>query len=95
MPYEIYFDYDKKLWTPKCQVDMVYKTELLQPLNSWVVLTTAHDGIHVSRSGNKSAPRDQFSYIYDVQTFIPGKSDFAQNFTRLKVTLRCYYDLQN
>jgi hypothetical protein len=30
-----------------------------------------------------------------VRTFIPEKSDFAQNFTRLKVTLRCVYDLQN
>jgi hypothetical protein len=74
---------------------MVYNTELVSPSNSWVVLTTAHDGIHVSRSGDKSAPRDQFNYIYEVHTFIPGKSDFAQNYTRLKVSLRCYNDLQN
>ena len=59
------------------------------------MLSTAHDGIHVSRSGDIRAPIDQFTYTYEVHTFIPEKSDFAQNFTRLKVTLRCFYDLQN
>ncbi len=48
----------------------------------------------ISRSGDKLAPKDEFKYIYEVHSFIPlYKSDFAQNFTRLIVTIRCFADL--
>jgi len=76
-------------------VNIVYQSKLISPTNSWVNLKAFNGGYEVTRSGDTNAPRDVFRYTFEIMAFIPMMSDFAQNYTRVSLILRCNFDFQN